>query len=113
MKSTNTTPPGGILIYETKLLFLHPTDNDLRGRHRFYRHRKMSFPAVSLSSNPSRSPLAFHHQNLHFPASLNESKELISDLEIANRRYRRFSNVSDAVSRKLSTTIGKSNFYFG
>ena len=68
-----------------QLLFLHPTDNDLRGRHRFYRHRKMSFPAVSLSSNPSRSPLAFHHQNLHFPASLNESKELISDLEIANR----------------------------
>jgi len=82
-------------------------DNDLRGRHRFYRHRKMSFPAVSLSSNP-RGPLAFNHlhQNLHFPASLNESKELISDLEIANRRYRRFSNVSDAVSRKLSTTIG-------
>ena len=80
-------------------------DNDLRGRHRFYRHRKMSFPAVSLSSN-TRGPLAFHHQNLHFPASLNESKELISDLEIANRRYRRFSNVSDAVSRKLSTTIG-------
>ena len=79
-------------------------DNDLRGRHRFYRHRKMSFPAVSLSSNP-RGPLAFH-QNLHFPATLNESKELISDLEIANRRYRRFSNVSDAVSRKLSTTIG-------
>merc|ERR1719510_2449218 len=65
----------------------------------------MSFPAVSLSSN-TRGPLAFHHQNLHFPASLNESKELISDLEIANRRYRRFSNVSDAVSRKLSTTIG-------
>ena len=66
----------------------------------------MSFPAVSLSSNPSsRSPLAFHQQ-LHFPSSLNESKELISDLEIANRRYRRFSNVSDAVSRKLSTTIG-------
>lgn len=83
----------------------------LRHRHRatssgFYRHRKMSFPAVSLSSssnngirNPASSPY-------HFPTSLNESKELISDLEIANRRYRRFSNVSDAVSRKLSTTIG-------
>ena len=27
------------------------SDNDLRHRHRFYRHRKMSFPAVSMSSN--------------------------------------------------------------
>ena len=79
-------------------------DSD-RGRHRFYRHRKMSFPAVSLSSNTNRSSLVWQ-QPLHFPSTLNESKELISDLEIANRRYRRFSNVSDAVSRKLSTTIG-------
>ena len=70
--------------------------------HRFYRHRKMSFPAVSLNSNRS----SWQHQQLQLPASLSESKELISDLEIANRRYRRFSNVSDAVSRKLSTTIG-------
>ena len=64
----------------------------------------MSFPAVSMTSN--RNPLNFHQNPLHFPTSLNESKELINDLEIANRRYRRFSNVSDAVSRKLSTTIG-------
>ena len=78
-------------------------DVDHRGRmHRFYRHRKMSFPAVSLNSNRS----SWQHQQLQLPASLSESKELISDLEIANRRYRRFSNVSDAVSRKLSTTIG-------
>ena len=80
------------------------SDNDLRHRNRFYRHRKMSFPAVSMTSN--RNPLNFHQNPLHFPTSLNESKELINDLEIANRRYRRFSNVSDAVSRKLSTTIG-------
>ena len=80
-------------------------ENDIRHRHRFYRHRKMSFPAVSMSSN--RNPLNFHQNPLHLPTSLNESKELINDLEIANRRYRRFSNVSDAVSRKLSTTIGK------
>ena len=80
-------------------------ENDIRHRHRFYRHRKMSFPAVSMSSN--RNPLNFHQNPLHLPSSLNESKELINDLEIANRRYRRFSNVSDAVSRKLSTTIGK------
>lgn len=77
-------------------------ENDLRNRHRFYRHRKMSFPAVSMTSSTNRN----WQQNLHFPSTLNESKELISDLEIANRRYRRFSNVSDAVSRKLSTTIG-------
>ena len=78
-------------------------DADHRGRmNRFYRHRKMSFPAVSLTSNRS----SWQHQQLHLPSSLSESKELINDLEIANRRYRRFSNVSDAVSRKLSTTIG-------
>jgi hypothetical protein len=49
------------------------------------RPRKMSFPSASLSN---------HHQisALDFPE--------------AARRYRRFSNVSDAVSRKLSTTLG-------
>ena len=62
----------------------------------------MSFPAVSLNSNRS----SWQHQQLQLPASLSEFKELISDLEIANRQYRQFSNVSDAVSRKLSTTIG-------
>ena len=83
-------------------------DHFLRHRHRFYRHRKMSFPAVSMTSRPGNvtNAVNWQPQNLHFPATLNESKELISDLEIANRRYRRFSNVSDAVSRKLSTTIG-------
>jgi hypothetical protein len=73
-------------------------ENDIRSRYRFYRHRKMSFPAVSMSSS-SRQPS--WQQPLHLPASLNESKELINDLEIANRRYRRFSNVSDAVSRYI------------
>merc|ERR1712080_749565 len=51
------------------------------------RPRKMSFPSTaSISTN--------HHQisALDFPE--------------AARRYRRFSNVSDAVSRKLSTTLG-------
>jgi len=49
------------------------------------RPRKMSFPSASISN---------HHQisALDFPE--------------AARRYRRFSNVSDAVSRKLSTTLG-------
>lgn len=45
-------------------------------------HRKMSFPSVSLASTSSL------------------------DIPEAVRRYRRFSNVSDAVSRKLSTTLG-------
>lgn len=49
------------------------------------RPRKMSFPSASITN---------HHQisALDFPE--------------AARRYRRFSNVSDAVSRKLSTTLG-------
>merc|ERR550525_1317929 len=49
------------------------------------RQRKMSFPATS----PSLS-----------------SYQLIQDIPDAAKRYRRFSNVSDAVSRKLSTTLG-------
>ena len=51
------------------------------------RPRKMSFPSTASISNN-------HHQisALDFPE--------------AARRYRRFSNVSDAVSRKLSTTLG-------
>lgn len=48
------------------------------------RPRKMSFPSTSLS-----------HHHLH-----------ALDFPEAARRYRRFSNVSDAVSRKLSTTLG-------
>jgi hypothetical protein len=51
------------------------------------RPRKLSFPATSLSAS--------HHHQL---AAL--------DFPEAARRYRRFSNVSDAVSRKLSTTLG-------
>ena len=66
----------------------------------------MYYFQVSMSSS-NRNSLNFHQNHpLQLPSSLNESKELINDLEIANRRYRRFSNVSDAVSRKLSTTIG-------
>jgi len=49
------------------------------------RQRKMSFPATT----PSLS-----------------SYQLVHDLPDAAKRYRRFSNVSDAVSRKLSTTLG-------
>merc|ERR1719384_2827240 len=49
------------------------------------RQRKMSFPATT----PSLS-----------------SYQLVHDIPEAARRYRRFSNVSDAVSRKLSTTLG-------
>jgi len=55
--------------------------------HRLGRQRKMSFPATS----PSLS-------------SYNQLQSL--DIPDAARRYRRFSNVSDAVSRKLSTTLG-------
>ena len=50
------------------------------------RQRKMSFP----SSSPS---LSSYQLSLH-------------ELPDAAKRYRRFSNVSDAVSRKLSTTLG-------
>merc|ERR1712026_226736 len=50
------------------------------------RQRKMSFP----SSSPS---LSSYQLSLH-------------DIPDAAKRYRRFSNVSDAVSRKLSTTLG-------
>ena len=51
------------------------------------RQRKMSFPAVT---SPSLS-----------------SYQLMShDITDPTKRYRRFSNVSDAVSRKLSTTLG-------
>lgn len=66
---------------------------------RLYRHRKMSFP-ISMSSSGgsgllmgSQGTLGGNYGNLELP-------------ELANRRMRRFSNVSDAVSRKLSTTIG-------
>ncbi len=129
----------------------------MRSRYnRLYRHRKMSFPAVSPSSNSRLGPLGLAHfqsqfahhgqsplvggvgvGNLPLASSIggnsninnnnlnlkeqhhhhgfheqlhghhgSPGRELIHDLEIANRRYRRFSNVSDAVSRKLSTTIG-------
>jgi len=55
--------------------------------HRPGRQRKMSFPATA----PSLSSYN-QHPSLEIPD--------------ASRRYRRFSNVSDAVSRKLSTTLG-------
>ena len=59
-----------------------------RGQLRPGGQRKMSFPATTA---PSLS-----------------SYQLISDPDTRDRlgRYRRFSNVSDAVSRKLSTTLG-------
>ena len=46
---------------------------------------------------------------MSFPstASISTNHQISSlDLPEAARRYRRFSNVSDAVSRKLSTTLG-------
>jgi len=105
-QKTNNEQEATDTLAQLKSPITKHTDNDLRHRHRFYRHRKMSFPAVSMSSS-NRNSLNFHQNHpLQLPSSLNESKELINDLEIANRRYRRFSNVSDAVSRKLSTTIG-------
>lgn len=62
---------------------------------RLFHHRKMSFPAaVSSTSSAANSANSAH-------ASADELGALA-----ANRRMRRFSNVSDAVSRKLSTTIG-------
>nr|ACO11568.1 Bcl-2-related ovarian killer protein homolog A [Caligus rogercresseyi] len=71
------------------------------------RARKMSFP-VSAGQHPSGiQPLGSTAGSpglVPFSGSSNFSPLDIPDL--AHRRIRRFSNVSDAVSRKLSTTIG-------
>jgi hypothetical protein len=88
--------------------------------NRFAR-RKMSFPAAAPSSVHSRlngggySP-GLNHFNLSNISEIpNASIGLnggsgpsapSADAAAFNRRIRRFSNVSDAVSRKLSTTIG-------
>lgn len=61
----------------------HPQPPAYKGGSPMIRQRKMSFP----TSSPSLS-----------------SYQIIHDTP--DRRYRRFSNVSDAVSRKLSTTLG-------
>merc|ERR1719273_2429459 len=45
-------------------------------------------------------------RKMSFPATSPSSYQLIHDIPDAAKRYRRFSNVSDAVSRKLSTTLG-------
>lgn len=75
------------------------TNEEARARYRFYRNsRKMSFPAATSrlgSSMQTPLQMQLHHQP-------QDSFEAAS----YSRRYRRFSNVSDAVSRKLSTTIG-------
>ncbi|XP_059082149.1 bcl-2-related ovarian killer protein homolog A-like isoform X2 [Tigriopus californicus] len=66
---------------------------------RLYRHRKMSFP-ISMSSSGGAGLL------MGSPGTLGGNYGNLELPELANRRMRRFSNVSDAVSRKLSTTIG-------
>ncbi|XP_040566976.1 uncharacterized protein [Lepeophtheirus salmonis] len=74
------------------------------------RARKMSFPVSSHGSSlqslsnvsPGSNLFPFQH-----PSSASNFSQLNMDIpDLAHRRIRRFSNVSDAVSRKLSTTIG-------
>jgi len=103
-----------------------------RAPPRLYRqHRKMSFPAAapahSASVNSAHAAAAAaaaaagsFGPGLHAfsavglasgvsaasPSSANAAGLDLPELAAAQRRMRRFSNVSDAVSRKLSTTIG-------
>ena len=46
-QKTNNEQEATDTLAQLKSPITKHTDNDLRHRHRFYRHRKMSFPAVS------------------------------------------------------------------
>lgn len=71
-----------------------------RGRKLSLDSPRLSFPSPHLISRP-------RGRKMSFPAASGLTGLSLSDLPLSTeRRYRRFSNVSDAVSRKLSTTIG-------
>lgn len=71
--------------------------------------RKLSLepPQRRLSPHPSHR-LGVRQRKMSFPSTSPSlsSYQLIHDIPDPSKRYRRFSNVSDAVSRKLSTTLG-------
>ena len=48
-QKTNNEQEATDTLAQLKSPITKHTDNDLRHRHRFYRHRKMSFPAVSFN----------------------------------------------------------------
>ena len=101
--SDNSSANNGIgnLPHLPTFSVVRPSRNSPRSSPRIYRHRKMSFPAAVSSSSHSNVS-NYSGQSLNSYAAGN----LDIPLDLANRRIRRFSNVSDAVSRKLSTTIG-------
>ena len=73
--------------------------------------RKLSLesPQRRLSPHPHRPPGTVRQRKMSFPSSspsLSSYQLSLHDIPDAAKRYRRFSNVSDAVSRKLSTTLG-------